>query len=77
MKQVANFKNLFVQAWPQTPTLTWSIYNFNRYEAACTKSTLYLLSFLRFKSRTLNFQKIFLFASMIVFQKWWKMIISP
>ena len=28
--------------WPQSPKLTWTIYNFNRYEAACTKSTLYL-----------------------------------
>ena len=30
-------------AWPYPPKLTWSIYNFNRYEAACTKSALYLL----------------------------------
>ena len=29
-------------AWPHSPKLTWSIYNFNRYEVACKKSTLYL-----------------------------------
>ena len=27
--------------WPHPPKFTWSIYNFNIYEAACTKSTLY------------------------------------
>ena len=26
--------------WPHPPNLTWSIYNFNRYEAACTKIIL-------------------------------------
>ena len=30
-------------AWPHPPKLKWSIYNFNRYEAACAKLTLYLL----------------------------------
>ena len=30
-------------AWPHPPKPKWSIYNFNRFEAACTKSTSYLL----------------------------------
>ena len=33
--------------WPHPPKLTWLIYNFNRYEATCTKSTLDALLFLR------------------------------
>ena len=36
-------KSLFGHAWTHPSKLTWSIYNFNGYEAACTKSTLYLL----------------------------------
>ena len=30
-------------AWQHPPKLTWSLCDFNRYEAACKKSTLYLL----------------------------------
>ena len=37
-----SFKSLFGYAWPQPCKLTLSIYNFNRYKTACTKSYLYL-----------------------------------
>ena len=34
--------NMPRHAWQHPPKLTWSIYNFNRYEAVFTKSSLYL-----------------------------------